>query len=256
MSRDIVAFDPRKSDDPFVIHSIKWRMKTKKKTWLGSCIGESGDGKSYGGIRIAELIDPNFNATRIALDPLRFLEILKTGLPPCSVVLFDEAGINLSAKEFQTMNNRLINYVVQAFRKKRIAVIFTMPTMKLLDKASRELCNSIIYLQNVDMKNKMSEAKWYNIQMNHRTGKSYEKSPRYIDPKKGLTVVPTVNIRLPNSKTLEEYEKMKDGFIDGLTEDVYKSVKSMKDFNRNKSAIIEKLTERIAKDIGKEIVEF
>src|SRR5437870_4384364 len=102
---------------------IRNRIRNNKN-FLCAVLGPTGSGKTYTALRIAEEIDPSFGSSRIVFNPVDFMKILK-GLPSGSVIVFDEAGVGMSAQEWQKKANKIFNYVLQTFRFRNIIVFFT-----------------------------------------------------------------------------------------------------------------------------------
>ena len=75
--------------------------------------GETGSGKSLSSIRLAERVDPNFNVDRIVFTVQDFLALVNSGLPPGSVIVFDDAGLGINARLWQEMNARVFGMLTQ-----------------------------------------------------------------------------------------------------------------------------------------------
>jgi len=100
--------------------------------------GETGSGKSYSALTIAELIDPEFNIDKVVFEPKDFLKLLDTAKRG-DVIVFDEAGVGIPAREWQTIQNKLFGYVLQVIRYKNIGIIFTVPHLNFIDSQARRL---------------------------------------------------------------------------------------------------------------------
>ena len=97
--------------DPFVIQEIRKRFE-RNKNWLAVCCGETGSGKSYSALHIAETIDPSFNAKRVVWSVQEFLALLNTDtLKRGNMIVFDEAGVG-SEKPIHS-DSRLVQYFQQ-----------------------------------------------------------------------------------------------------------------------------------------------
>jgi len=216
-----ITYNPAEhNNEPYVINAVKHRLVEQRKNWICGLVGPPGTGKTYSAISLAKTIDPTFDISRVCLDPLSFFQKIKERLPEGSGLILDEAGINASSKLWQSVNNRMLNFILQAFRKRRIFVIFTMPGIDNFDSSSRKLLNTIIEVQKVDFKSNLCEAKWLDYSYNPRYGgKAYNYFPRYIHPITGLTAITKVYFRLADKKMLEQYEEMKEAFLERLEKD-------------------------------------
>jgi ABC-type lipoprotein export system ATPase subunit len=71
--------------------------------------GPTGSGKSWTGLSIAELLDPEFTADRVIFKARELMKLIRDGdLKPGSVILWDEAGIDLSNRNWQSVTNRML----------------------------------------------------------------------------------------------------------------------------------------------------
>ena len=69
---------------------IKQRI-TKNKNFLGFISGETGSGKSYSSLRIAEELDTDFNVDRCVFSGLELMDLINAnGLKKGSVIVFEE----------------------------------------------------------------------------------------------------------------------------------------------------------------------
>lgn len=108
--------------------------------------GETGSGKSCTGLALAQKFDPFFSASRIAFTGREFLEMLPE-VPSKGWCLWDEVGVYLSHRRWQSEINIQIMQVIQSFRYKFINVIFCLPSASYLDKVVREMCHFVLRMQ-------------------------------------------------------------------------------------------------------------
>jgi ABC-type oligopeptide transport system ATPase subunit len=122
----------------------KERMGSKRN-FLIAIVGETGSGKSYMGLKIAECLDPNkdFNIDHVTFTPDEFFDFLSKAKNNCFVV-FDEAGVSFSHREYMSMINKMLSMVFQTFRYKFINVIFTLPSLGYMDYVGRGLLHAVI----------------------------------------------------------------------------------------------------------------
>jgi ABC-type dipeptide/oligopeptide/nickel transport system ATPase component len=108
--------------------------------------GETGSGKSCLGLSLCQHFDPYFNAQRIAFTSHEFLDLLPV-VPHKGWILWDEVGVSLSHRKWQSEVNFSIMQVIQSFRYKFINVIFYLPSASYMDKVVREMCHYVLRLQ-------------------------------------------------------------------------------------------------------------
>lgn len=108
--------------------------------------GPTRSGKSALGLKICEQIDPNFNADRVFfyLDEL-FPLVNADKLPPGTFCLIDEAGATLDARRFMSAINVHSTHVFEAFGIKEINVVFTLPSLKMIDANVRRLMHCMVF---------------------------------------------------------------------------------------------------------------
>lgn len=195
-------------------------------------VGPTGSGKSYAAIRTYEEVCRHRRLTptieNIAIgDGKQFLEIVSSGPPPRSLVVFDEAGVGLPAREFHSIINKSIDYVLETFRRDQIGVIFTVPDFSFLDIKARKLMHYYCELIDPNMWGlDFGHAKFLKV-LNTPRG---DKGIRFMYPSVFLRGVryscrPTmygqgnVIFKHPeNQQLIAEYEVRKKTFVDGLKE--------------------------------------
>jgi hypothetical protein len=126
---------------------VKWardRMGSKRN-FLIAIVGETGSGKSYMGLRIGEVLDPNgdFDVSHVVFTADEFFDCLGRLKNNC-FIMFDEAGVSFSHREFMSMVNKMLGFVFQTFRYKFINVIFTLPSLGYMDYVGRGLLHCVI----------------------------------------------------------------------------------------------------------------
>jgi len=63
------------SEDPLTRY-VKRRLYEYNKNWLAIICGETGSGKSYSALKIAETVDPTFSPERIVFSSEQFVRLL------------------------------------------------------------------------------------------------------------------------------------------------------------------------------------
>jgi hypothetical protein len=154
--------------------------------------GETGEGKSYLAMALAEKMDKNFSVKNVIFwDNLdEFVDLVK-GLPPRSWIVVDDAGALLDAREFMTAINKMMSYVLEMFRFKQICIIFTTPNRMMLDKNARRVSHYLVFQKG------WGYAAVYRQKMNYR-GDIYPLFLFHFD-----------GVKKPSEKLCKEYEKKK-----------------------------------------------
>jgi DNA-binding CsgD family transcriptional regulator len=202
---------------------IKSRI-SKNKNFMAAIVGPTGSGKTYSSLRLAENLDPSFTVERVVFDPREFMAVLNSNkLSKGSVVVFDEAGIALNNRQWQSQANKLINFVLQSFRHKCYIVIFTAPDFAFVDSASRKLFHSCIETVTIDQRAKLCRVKPLLLQVNQRNGDIYYKYLR-VKSSKGLVPLKRIGLGLPSPSLIEAYELKKTNFTNEMNAKILKDL--------------------------------
>ncbi len=184
----------------FLINRIDDRVNRQNKNFLMVLTGSTGSGKTYTAMRFAELIDPTFDISRVVFTQEQFMDLLKNGkLQKGNVIVWDEVGVNQSAKEWFETTNKLINFVIQTFRNKNLVVICTAPNFNFVDSSTRQLFHAYVSCSRDNKGNVY--AKYYDIEVNDMLKKTYFKLPRFNGEK-----VKYILMEKPSQKLIDAYE--------------------------------------------------
>lgn len=163
------------------------------------CIGESGDGKSYAILRLCELyynlyLNEKFPYENIVFTKSEFLDRI-VNLGQCSIVIFDDSGMEYSSKKWFEELNQILGFTMQTYRFKIINVFFTLPHKRWLDSVARGMLHGQIIMKRVGV------GVYYKLQHNPFNNKVYHYRRRIMD------------FKLPSDRLTEKYESMKSDFL-------------------------------------------
>lgn len=216
------------------VHSLLWK---KNKNAMVVFVGDPGSGKSYAAISTACAVDPNFSVEKIVYTPKDFLKALDNARRG-DIIIWDEAGVGIPAREWNTIQNKVISYVLQTFRFQNIGVFFTTPGSALLDKIARILIHyqvkvlgynketrdavSVVYQREYDPVRDTLEWKKWQVD---EDGKVIDPNPVFVPyPPEGIVKEYEKTSREYKQKVREEaisaienYEKGVSSGIDGRT---------------------------------------
>lgn len=198
---------------------VRQRIRNNKN-FLCSITGPTGSGKSYSALTLGQALDPAFSIERVAFSPLEFMEILDTDLPAGSVIVFDEAGVGISSQEWQSVANRLINYVLQTFRHKNYIVLFTTPHMGFIAAQSRKLFHCHMETTGILKKARQCRLKPLLIQVNQRSGDVYFKYLRVKRPGQKPQKITRIRVPLPKKALRNAYERKKTAYTQELNKGI------------------------------------
>jgi len=204
-----------------MLNRVRDRLLVKNKNWMCVVCGQTGSGKSYAGLTLAQQIDPNFSADNIVFTPSEFMALMNSGkLQKGSAIIFDEAGVGIGAREFASMSNRLMMFVAQTFRFKNYAVIFTVPAFSMIDAQARKLIHAYVETLSINRRNKLCRTKFMNVQVNPRfNDKIYMKYPmiKHQDRTKKLF---RIYFKLATEDLIEEYEEKRGIYINKMNKEI------------------------------------
>ena len=186
-------------------------------------VGEPRSGKSYSALRIAELVDQDFSLGNLVYSPAEFLKLVKTK-EEGSVIVFDEAGVKIFSREWQSKMNKALAKVFQILGYKHLGIILTFPSVMFVDKAIRRLFNYILLAKGFDREHEISFCKaYYNLPTNYVLGTEIL-APFSIRDEDSGQKVDASDLIFRKPKLADEYEEYakqrKDELLIELEQDI------------------------------------
>ncbi len=207
-----------------LIKDIYSRINLKNKNFLGIITGETGSGKSLSALTIAQRVDPNFNIDQVVFTPKQFMALLNSGsLEQGNMIVWDEAGVGIPAKEWYTIANRVISYVLQTFRHENLGVLFTTPSLAYIDRDIRRLFHGYLETEAIDRVRGWCICKYFRMVYYPREDKIFYKYPQIWNNGSYYTVK-RVRISKPNEDFIEEYKEKKKEFTTALKRTAEKEI--------------------------------
>lgn len=168
--------------------------------------GRTGSGKSNAGLVLANNIaehvakikggarEDYFNINHVAIitneEILSVMEINKK----YSVIIIDDAGVGMGARNWQKEENKLLNNILMTMRTDNTCLIVTVPNSFMIDKIPRNLSHWFIEMESANFKKGFTTAKVFQVRQQPRSGKIYYQYPKI----KGARVIRTVFKRAPD----------------------------------------------------------
>ena len=233
------------------------RVRRRNKNLLIVWCGGTGEGKSWGAGRVGEKIDPTFidcindNGihSRIAWGkPLRFMKMLNKGIDDKtikkgSVIIFDEAGVGMPAREWYSQSNKMFSYVIQTFRNLNLCVIFTVPHLSFIDSQPRKLFHNFIDSKTINLEKRYSRITIQKMSVNSKEDKIYYPYPRFHGIKiKGFY------LNAPHDDFIKLYEPASNEF----KEELRKEAEAEMETDKAKKSLLKQTDIAIMKQIKKE----
>lgn len=217
----------------------------KNKNFIGMISGPTGSGKTWAGLSIAELLDKDFNIDRVVFKATELMALVNSGtLKSGSVILWDEAGIDLSSRSWQSAMNKMLNFLLQTFRHKNIILFLTAPYGDFVDSASRKLFHAEFETVSINKELKKCTIKPKLLQYNSSNKKWYRKYLRVIKEEM-LVKIKRWAIPKPSKEIINVYEEKKEKFTDSLNREIERTLLS-----------IDKVEEDVLTDRQRDIVGF
>lgn len=220
--RTNVKVKKKKGENPWVTY-IKRRIK-RNQNFIGLFIGPTGSGKSYAKMKLGEKFG-DLPIKKVCFDSLEFVTLLDEdeSLGRGSVIVWEEVGVNLSAREWQTKANRLINHIMQSFRHKGYVLLMSCPAYNFLDSQTRQLLHAMFEMKGIDYKKKVSKIKAVALEPNYASSKEkvYQKYLRVkYEGKRGYQRYKIMCLGLPSDGLIAAYESKKEMFSKKLKKEV------------------------------------
>ncbi len=263
MTKNLVKYQEKKLS---VVSWIEKRMK-ENLNFLSVFTGETGIGKTWSAISLAEKIDPDFDAHKqIVFGFKELMQIINDSefkKMKIKQIIFDEPQITISVREWQSRTNKMINYLLSTFRHQNIIIYFCTPYMDFLDSASMKLMHCNFECRGVNLKTNKSKIRMKILQYNPNLRKHYNHSLYVIRDGK-VNKLPFIHIPKPPKKLIDIFEKRKTEFTDKLNQEIMEELNEIakksqpfsKDLLTDRQKQVVELLERlgdvklVAKELG------
>jgi len=218
-----------------VLRSEVWnRINRGNQHYMAALVGPEGSGKSWTSLKIAELIDPTFDADRVMFDPHEFMTQLTAwkdaGETRGKMIVVDEAGVGIGSRSWYDKDQIQLNKVLQVIRSENMGMLFTLPRLSELDSQTRGRLRAMIKMD--DMKpGKYADVKYLRwFPARDERSKVYRKYP-IVGKGSRAKKVRRLRFGPPSPELVEAYEARKDAFQTKLYEDTTDQIGDDEDKN-------------------------
>jgi len=213
-----------KPKEKYWITYIKQRIK-RNKNFLGFISGQTGSGKSWTSLSICEQLDPKFNIDNIVFGGIELMNLINSGkLKSGSCICFEEVGVEMGNRNWASVTNKMLSYLMQTFRHKRFILIMNSPYMDYVDSAARKLFHAEMQTISINDKAKTCKIKPMCIQYNSRNGKTYYKFLRVVT--EGSTrPLRFWNVKKASQNLIDSYELKKSEYTTNLNKRILSELK-------------------------------
>lgn len=209
-----------------IVKRLKKRLGRKQeKNAIILIVGDTGDGKSISSLGIALAVDSTFHAGRVAHQSaqnfMRILNLpeLKRGM----AIVWDDVGKGLKRRDWYEMINKIVLDVIQTFRIMGLLVILNVPDKRLVDSNLLSLFHYWGETLRIDYDEKLNILKFFEVQINRRSGKIYFKYPRTKKNGK-VAVIKRLKIKIPPKELVKQYKKDKKEAVKKLLGTSWKEI--------------------------------
>lgn len=218
-----------------------WRSVHERGfSYLCTLTGRHRVGKSLVAIAFARLLDSTYwenMETRTIYTGDQFFEAtedIEQNKIKGGAIVWDEANLGISSRDWYTLANRCINHAVQAMGYLKPLIFFVTQDVTFIDSQPRKMFHSFF---EVDRKNtQFSNVKPFDIRFNKRTGKMFYYYPRFSGRYKGGSgpriIMKPMRVMKPPRDIIKRYrthsEPMKKRLMKQM-KDIMASIKTTSD---------------------------
>lgn len=228
----------KEKPQPAWVKYVHKRIYRENKNFIATIEGPTGSGKTYAMLRFGELLDKNFTADNVVFTGKELMDLINSGrLKKGSVILFDESQIDLSSRNWMSIMNKMLNYLITTFRHKNFILLFTSPYSDFIDSQTRRLFHAKFRTVGIDYKNKKCKLKCHLLQYNSDMKKTYthrlaERQRDLLNGNNRMVQIDIWQIDLPSNDLIREYEIKKTIFTNRLNIEIMETLEAK--FNKKK----------------------
>ncbi len=273
----VIYKNPNENRSNSIIRYIGHRVKSEgKKNFLCFITGQTGAGKSYAAISMAEIYSnmfgiefyPEYHIITSLKEMLLLINEPKETrkIKFGSVIVFDEPQVEGDASRWQSEINQALTQLVSTFRNQRLVVFFVCPYKEMIVKSSRTLFHGDFRVLGYNLNTKLALVKPRFLEWNDKKQEFYYKrlTVGYKEEGKEVLTYRKLNkwlVPLASQHILDIYERKKEEFTTQLNKKLLNSVilEEKRKFGYNKNEeflLIEKLFDKYGEDylaISKEV---
>lgn len=191
-------------------------------------VGPTGEGKSWSAVRLAELLLEALEMPPVPTFIFKtrfFLAAVRENVPR-RVLLWDEAGLGMPAREWQSLFNKIAGYISQSFRFKNLVLFITVPDMSFIDIQQRKLAHWIVFCREADREAHKVRASPYRIVTDPISGNMYTPYPMFQGPHYSFQLR-ELKIDQPTPEGAARYEAERLKFIEAYYDVLAQEIEEM-----------------------------
>jgi hypothetical protein len=152
--------------------------------------------------------------------------------------------------------NKIVRDVLQTFRIDGLIVFVNCPDASFIDSKVLKLFHYWVEMSSIDYEKGLSYTRFYSIQTNNKTGKTYWHRPTYIDNSGRLMRIDYHVTRKTPDWFDKEYRKEKNSSNKEIKLDAEKKLNSMEEEERRQNLTVDDIVDEISARFGEFISEY
>ena len=209
-----------------ILDDIQHRINKVKQNMI-IVVGDPGEGKSYFGLRLAQIIDKYFDPeTQIVFERLHLLSLIgfNSPLKMGQVIIIDEAQFIAGARRWYDDVQKDVMDHIEAIRSKGFVIIIVALNLNLLDKIIRRyVINKMMKMRNRGF------ARVYRIWTAQFTDKPYRKT------------IGDMSLRLPDAELCDFPNCLTCKHLNGYSKDKRKCMTIRAIYERRKRSFLNEM---------------
>jgi hypothetical protein len=214
----------KKKGEKSKVTFIKKMVTRENSNWMELFQGPSGQGKTWSAISQCYAIDPSFDVSKqLVFDFPSLMSLINSdGFKKLKwkQIIFDEPQTSISNKNWQSLTNKMMAYLVTTFRHQNVILIFCCPYRDFLDSASMKMIHCITEMHSIDRKKKKVKTRPKLQQYNSKLKKTYEHSIYVLTEDKRIRPLFFDYVPQPPKELIDTYEEMKTQFTSKLNKEI------------------------------------
>lgn len=204
------------SPEDWLANRVRDRIHKRNLNALIGIFGPPGSGKTYCGMRLAELVDPHFGVERIEFQVGALVRNINDGHPRGSAFIGDDFGLAANARKWQSEANMVLSYLAQSFRFMGYLTIVTLPDIAALDSQVRNLFHLTLQTTKKDDGRQLVICQPRMPGRYVTTKKTYWKYPRVDIDEVRRARLKHVPFHRPSDALSQAYETKREEFMRAL----------------------------------------
>lgn len=230
---------------------VQYAHRRFKRNQNFICIiyGPTGSGKSYLGLRSCEKIDANFTLDGCFWTFKKLMEQIEGGKRKGSMLMWDEAGTGLSARDWYTAQNKLAGYLFQTFRQDNLGLIMTVPDITFIDSNVRKLVHATMKTSGIDYTNGICYFKFYVFDPKtdnpQKTPTIHRRFLHVYREARNYKILRKCGFGMPQRVDIKEYERRKLEWRKTLHQDINAFIGGTEGTGRSSEEALTEIERRI-----------